>query len=103
MLAEPTSPPNPDTAVVDGVTMTSPTAYMSFGYINANRYKKVGFREQMGLCGGTTLENVVFPITESLYSADHVGRGAQSWSFNWNDLNTGKCLVGLHMLKPCNC
>ena len=102
MLAEPTSPPEPDTAVVDGITMISPTAYMSFGYVNANRYKKVGFREQMGICGGSTIENVVFPITESLYSADYVGRGAQSWSFNWNDLNTGKCLVGLHMLKPCN-
>ena len=102
MFAEPTSPPNPDTAVVDGVTMTSPTAYMSFAYVNANRYKKVGFREQMGICGGSAIENVVFPITESFYSADYVGRGAQSWSFNWNDLNTGKCLVGLHMLQPCN-
>jgi len=88
VLGQPTNPPHPDTAVVDGVTFTSPTAYMSFDYISADRYKKVGFREQAGQCGGPATEHVVFPITESLYSADYNGWGDQTWSFNFADLNT---------------
>lgn len=83
---------HPNTAVVDGVTFTSPTAYMSFDNIRAERFSKVGFREKVGQCGGPATEHVVFPITEPLYSADgnYNGLGDQTWSFNFADMNTGE-------------
>jgi hypothetical protein len=51
---------------------------MSFDYIRAERYSKVGFREKVRQCGGPATEHVVFPITESLYSADYNGWGDQT-------------------------
>ena len=86
VIAQPTSPPEPNKAVVDGITMTSPTNYISFDNIYADRTSKVGFRQAHRQCGGPAKENVVLPITESFYSGNYAGD--QSWSFNFADLNT---------------
>jgi hypothetical protein len=86
VLAQPTSPPDPNKVVVDGYTFTSPTNYMSFDMVSADVYSRVGSRTAMKTCGGPPKENIVFPITKSLYSADYAEDA--TWSFNFADLNT---------------
>jgi hypothetical protein len=86
VFALPTSPPEPNKVVVDGYTFSSPTNYMSFDVVSADVYSRVGSRTAMHRCGGPPKENVVFPITESLYSGNRAEDA--TWSFNFADLNT---------------
>jgi hypothetical protein len=85
VLAQPTSPPEPNKAVVDGFTFTSPTNYMSFDNIGANLYSKVGKRTSIRKCGGPRKEHVVVPLKDPFYSADW---SKETYSFNVADLNT---------------
>jgi hypothetical protein len=84
--SEPTNPPEPNKAVVDGITLTSPTNYVSFeavqGYYRDNRGKK-------SPCGPSR-DNVFLPITGPFYS--NAFQDNVKYSFNVADLNTGKCL-----------
>lgn len=84
VFAEPTSPPNPNTAVVDGYTFTSPTNYLSWENAFAQLH---GRRPSRTACGPPERTNIVVPITTESFSS--VGYGAQTtYSFNFADLNT---------------
>lgn len=84
VFAEPTSPPNPDTVVTDGYTFTSPTNYISFGYLEGiSRTRKYG---EVTTCGGTGYSNVIVPVTGPMTTKGLDGRE----SLNFEDLNTMK-------------
>jgi hypothetical protein len=83
VFASPTSPPDPDKAVIDGYTFTSPTNYLSFLEVGAVIH---GERRHVTACGPEGHWNVVVPITESFYSAGY--KDTNSYSFNFADLNT---------------
>jgi hypothetical protein len=84
--SEPTNPPEPNKAVVDGITITSPTNYVSFeavqGYYRDDRGKQ-------SPCGPSR-DNVLLPITGPFYS--NAFQGNEKYSFNVADLNTGEYL-----------
>lgn len=83
VFAQPTSPPDPNTAVVDGHTFTSPTNYISFG----NPYGVLhGTRRQTTQCGSKPYRDVVVPLTETLSSLRW--GGLSEYSFKFADLNT---------------
>ena len=71
-----------NTAVVDGLTMTSPTNYVSFPAVYAMQH---GGRRITTACGPSR-DHVLLPITESFYSGAF--RGNTQYSFNFQDLNT---------------
>ena len=81
-FSEPTSPPDPNEAVVDGITVTSPTNYVSFsgvqGYYRDDRGRK-------NPCGPSR-DNVLLPITGPFYSNGF--QDSEDYSFNVADLNT---------------
>jgi hypothetical protein len=79
----PTSPPDPNTAVVDGFTLTSPTNYLSFYGVQAYNH---GERRRKTACGPSR-DHVFLPITESFYSGQYKGVN-NGYSFNFADLNT---------------
>jgi hypothetical protein len=83
VFASPTSPPDPDKAVVDGFTFTSPTNYLSYESVGAVLH---GDRRKVTDCGPEGHWNVIVPITESFYSQGYKDRN--SYSFNFADLNT---------------
>jgi hypothetical protein len=64
VFASPTSPPDPDKAVVDGFTFTSPTNYLSYESVGAVLH---GDRRKVTDCGPEGHWNVIVPITESFY------------------------------------
>jgi hypothetical protein len=70
VLAQPTSPPEPNKAVVNVFTFTSPTNYMSFDNVGANLYSKVGKRTSIRKCGGPRKEHVVVRLKDPFYSVD---------------------------------
>jgi hypothetical protein len=85
IFAEPTSPPQPNKAIVDGsITLTSPTNYISFGAAYAMNHGPGRHRTS---CGPPPQNNVILPITESFYSGAYAEPRA-SYSFNFADLNT---------------
>jgi hypothetical protein len=83
VFASPTSPPEPNKAVVDGYTLTSPTNYLSFYGVQAYNH---GQRPRMTACGPSK-DHVFLPITESFYSGQYKGVN-NGYSFNFADLNT---------------
>ena len=83
IFAEPTSRPEPNTAIIDGYTFTSPTNYISFSALSAVIHGRRPSRTQ---CGPPRKTNVVLPITESFYSGGYLDD--ETWSFNFADLNT---------------
>jgi hypothetical protein len=83
VFAEPTSPPDPNTAVVDGHTFTSPTNYVSFNNAYAELHGENRRRTQ---CGRQSYHDIVVPITGSFFSAGY--NVDSSYSFNFADLNT---------------
>jgi hypothetical protein len=95
VFAEPTSPPEPNKAVIDGYTFTSPTNYVSFntpqGYIRGPVSTVIDHRGGTHVytgstkCGPLPQTRPILPITESFYS---VGDGGSRNSFNFADLNT---------------
>jgi hypothetical protein len=85
-FAQPTSPPEPNKVVVDGYTFTSPTNYLSFNTVYAERTRRVGQRRAAGKCGPPPKTNVVVPVTGSFQSGNLAGDA--TWSFNFADLNT---------------
>jgi hypothetical protein len=86
----PTSPPQPNTAVIDGFTFTSPTNYISFDALSAGIRTKIGRSYYRLQCGGPPTRNVVIPITGSLSSSANYATYGESvsYSFNFADLNT---------------
>jgi hypothetical protein len=84
VFAEPTSPPNPDTAVIDEHTFTSPTNYISMG----NAYGVIhGTRRQRTRCGTRGYADIVVPLTAEAFSSVRWAR-SQKYSFNFQDFNT---------------
>jgi hypothetical protein len=83
VFAEPTSPPEPNTAVIDGYTFTSPTNYISFGNVRAVIH---GRRPSTTRCGVPNKTKVILPITETFYSGAYLA--SETYSFNFADLNT---------------
>jgi hypothetical protein len=89
VAAEPTNPPSPNTAVVDGFTFTSPTNYISFGAMSAVIHTKIGRSRYRMQCGGPATSNIVVPLTAPLYSGGNaINYGSSTYSFNFADLNT---------------
>jgi len=88
IFAEPTSPPNQNTAVIDGHTFTSPTNYIAFAGLSAIiRTAKYG---SWTTCGGTATQYttaVVVPVTGAMTTK---GLDGGRSSFNLEDLNTMK-------------
>jgi hypothetical protein len=82
VFAKPTSPPEPNKAVVDGRTLTSPTNYVSFPAVYAMSH---GDRHKATSCGPSR-DHVLLPITESFYSGGY--NDNWDYSFNFQDLNT---------------
>jgi hypothetical protein len=82
VFASPTHPPEPNTAVVDGQTFTSPTNYISFEYVRAVIHGEE--RRSRTQCGPPIKTHVLLPITESFSSIAF--RATNSYSFNFNDL-----------------
>ena len=83
VFAEPTSPPTPNTAILDGHTFTSPTNYISFDDVRAVIHGRRPSRTQ---CGPPIKTDVVLPITEAFYSAGY--KDSETHSFNFADFNT---------------
>jgi hypothetical protein len=84
VFVEPTSPPNPNTVVVDDHTFTSPTNYISMG----NAYGVLhGERHQRTKCGTRGYADIVVPLTAGDFSSVRWGSG-DKYSFNFEDLNT---------------
>jgi hypothetical protein len=83
VFAEPTSPPNPDTVVVDDHTFTSPTPYLSVGNVYGILH---GQRPRVTRCGTRGFTNVVVPITTEGFSSSRWG--GDTYSFNFEDFNT---------------
>jgi len=85
VVPKPTSPPNPNTAVIDGRTFVSPTNYVSLGPMEAvlhiRRYRDVPN------CGGTSYSGVVVPVTGAMTTK---GLDGSRSSLNFEDLNTMK-------------
>jgi hypothetical protein len=73
-------------ATVDGIdfVFTSPTNYISFGYVRAVIHGEE--RRSRTQCGPPIKTNVLLPITESFSSVAF--RATDSYSFNFNDLST---------------
>jgi hypothetical protein len=84
VFASPTSPPDPDKAVIDGYTFTSPTNYLSFYGVSA--VNPGDRRPHVTECGPGGHWNVIVPITESFYSGGY--KDYDSYSFNFADMNT---------------
>ncbi|KAM0721807.1 hypothetical protein Q7P37_002732 [Cladosporium fusiforme] len=84
VFAEPTSPPKPDTAVVDGYTFTSPTPYLSWENAFAQLHGRRPSRTQ---CGPPEHTDIVVPITAESFKSAGYG-GDSTYSFNFADLNT---------------
>jgi hypothetical protein len=84
VFANPTSPPKPDTAVVDGQTFTSPTNYVSFEYVRAVIHGDR--RPSRTQCGPAIKTHLLLPLTEAFHSA--IFRATETPSFNFADLNT---------------
>lgn len=82
VFAEPTSPPEPNKAVIDGYTFTSPTNYLSYAGVSALLH---GRRPQRTQCGTTEFKDVIVPITGDFYSRGYSGASA-SYTFNFGDL-----------------
>jgi hypothetical protein len=82
---EPTSPPNPDTVVMDGYTFTSPTNYLSFGGLEAVLHTR-RYRDTPN-CGGPSYSNVVVPVTGAFSTK---GLDGSRSSLNFEALNTMK-------------
>lgn len=81
--AEPTSPPNPNTVVIDDYTFVSPTNYMSFsGLEGISRTRKYDHRTT---CGGVSYDKVIVPITGAMSTK---GLDYLYSSFNLEHLNT---------------
>jgi hypothetical protein len=83
VFASPTSPPDPDKAVVDGYTFTSPTNYLSWAAVSA---VLVDAHYRPHRCGPNGHTDVIVPITESFYSQGY--KDTTSYSFNFADMNT---------------
>jgi hypothetical protein len=89
VFASQTSPPQANTAAVDGFTFTSPTNYISFDAISADIITKIGRSRYRRQCGGPSTEHVVVPLTAPLYSGGNaINYGSATYSFNFADLNT---------------
>jgi hypothetical protein len=86
IFAKPTSPPKPNTVVKDGHTFTSPTAYVSFGHLEANLHIQRAPRIAPS-CGGTSYDGVIIPVTGAMTTK---GLDGERSSFNLEDLNTMK-------------
>ena len=84
VFASPTHPPEPNTAIVNGQTFTSPTNYISFEYVRAVIHGEE--RRSRTQCGPPIKTHVLLPITESFSSV--VFRATDSYSFNSNDLSS---------------
>ena len=81
--AELTSPPNPNTVVIDDYTFVSPTNYMSFsGLEGISRTRKYDHRTT---CGGVSYDKVIVPITGAMSTK---GLDYLYSSFNLEHLNT---------------
>lgn len=81
--AEPTSPPNPNTVVIDDYTFVSPTNYMSFsGLEGISRTRKYDHRTT---CGGVSYDKVIVPVTGAMSTK---GLDYLYSSFNLEHLNT---------------
>jgi len=84
VFAEPTSPLQPNTAVVNDHTFTSPTNYISMG----NAYGVLhGERHQRTRCGTRRYADIVVPLTAEAFSSVRWGSDDQ-YSFNFEDFNT---------------
>jgi hypothetical protein len=84
VFASPTHPPEPNTAIVNGQTFTSPTNYISFEYVRAVIHGEE--RRSRTQCGPPIKTHILLPITESFSSV--VFRATDSYSFNFNDLSS---------------
>ena len=81
--AEPTSPPNPNTVVIDDYTFVSPTNYMSFsGLEGISRTRKY---DHFTTCGGVSYDKVIVPVTGAMSTK---GLDYLYSSFNLEHLNT---------------
>ena len=81
--AQPTSPPLPNSVVIDDFTFVSPTNYMSFsGLEGISRTRKYDHRTT---CGGVSYDKVIVPITGAMSTK---GLDYLYSSFNLEHLNT---------------
>lgn len=84
VFAEPTSPPQPDSVVVDDHTFVSPTPYISL----ENAYAQLhGERRQRTRCGTRGYADVVVPLTADSFSSVRWGSDDE-YKFNFADFNT---------------
>lgn len=80
---------SPNTAVLNGVTYTSPTNYISFNAVSADVITRIGRHLARLQCGGPTKLNQIVPLTAPVYSAaNYANYGDSTYSFNFADLNT---------------
>ncbi|KAM0690138.1 hypothetical protein Q7P36_008905 [Cladosporium allicinum] len=79
---EPTNFPEPNKAVVDGITITSPTNYVSFSGVQGYHRDDCGRKNPCG----PSRDNVLLPITGPFYSNGF--QDYEDYSFNVADLNT---------------
>lgn len=84
IFAEPTSPPQPDTVVVDDHTFTSPTPYISMPNAFAQLH---GQRHRRTRCGTKGYDDIVVPLTAESFSSVRWGSKTQ-YKFNFADLNS---------------
>jgi hypothetical protein len=84
IFAEPTSPPQPDTVVVDDHTFTSPTPYISIGNAFAQLH---GERHKRTRCGTRGYDDIVVPLTADNFKSVRWGSD-DTYSFNFADFNT---------------
>jgi hypothetical protein len=85
ILAEPTSPPNPNTVVSDGYTFVSPTNYISFESLDAGSKTRKYYPRTN--CGTAEYTNVIVPVTGAMTTKGFDGTKS---SLNFEDLNTMK-------------
>ena len=83
--AEPTSPGEPNTVVTNGLTLTSPTNYISFGGLEAVLHTQ-RYRDTPN-CGGVSYSDIVVPVTGAMTTKGLDGVRA---SLNFEALNTLK-------------